>query len=266
MLAFLAWSFVIYIALLAVLYFSQNKFVYFPPTPSDQEQLAGFDDIRVQTRDELELSAYFFPPIGNKPIIIVFHGNASQPSWEVFKFRELMADGYGILLAEYRGYGGNPGRPNEQGLMTDGQAYLDWLGQGAYGQNPLVLFGESLGTGVAVNLAATNKNIAALVLEAPYDSIIAVATHHYKFAVGLRHWMRNKYESDRKIQDVKIPVLFMLAGDDRIVPKALGERLASMANQPKEIAIFEGASHTGIFHHGGQARLKHFLQKYVGQP
>jgi len=154
------------------------------------------------------------------------------------------------MLAEYRGYGGNPGNPTEDGLMSDARAALAYLGgQGVSGQN-LVLYGESLGTGMAVAMAAEaavlGAPVAAVVLEAPYTTIPDVAGAHYPF-LPVRLLMKDHYDSLSRIARVNAPVFVTHGSEDWTVPQSLGRKLFGAAVQPKEAVWVDGAAHNDLF-------------------
>lgn len=252
---------VVYLAFIILLYLNQNKYVFFPPDPSqiDLSLLAKLQIVEIKTADQLNLKAYYVAPKNGKPLLVEFHGNASHPAWEIGKFGTLLAEGYGLLLAEYRGYGGNPGMPSEENFYIDGQAYYDWA---AKEHDKVILYGASIGSGVAVDVAAKNP-VAALILEVPFDKLSDVAAWHYPYIPFLEKLMKNKFDNADKIKSVHAPVLFLLAGQDRIVPVQFGENLAAAANDPKRIQKFQSANHINVYEFNAEKTVYDFLKEQL---
>jgi len=251
---------VFYIALVVLMYVLQRNFLYYPenftPTPA-QSDVPEMEEVRFTTQDGVELFAWVAPPsldtqpsMDTKPWVVLFHGNAGSVGARGFKARVFLDAGYGVMLAEYRGYGGNPGTPSEAGLMHDARAALAYLaGQGVSGQD-LVLYGESLGTGVAVAMAAEAAElghpVAALVLEAPYTTIPDVAAAHYPF-LPVRLLMKDHYDSLSRIALVNAPVFVTHGSEDWTVPQSLGRKLFGAAVQPKDALWVDGDAHNDLF-------------------
>ena len=254
----IAWALGCYAGLLALIFVMQGRLLFMPDTKSyTQEQVGalGYLDITTTTADGLTLHGWYAAPQGDKPTIILFHGNASTWQWRAPDFRPLVADGYGVLLAGYRGYGGNPGMPSEKGLYEDAEAWLK-IPQ----SRKIVLYGESLGTGVAVEMATRHPGISGLILEVPYSSIAEVASFHYPFVLFIDVLLKNKFNSLEKIDRVKTPKLFLLAGEDRVIPQRFGLRLFEKAAEPKKLNIYPAAGHADIRHIGGIDDVKAFLK------
>lgn len=253
-----------YIISITFLYFVQRSLIYFP-NPSVQNPVhynaSDMDVVKAMTDDGLELSAWYKAPQDGKPIIIVFHGNASHMGMSAWKVRGFMDEGYGALLPAYRGYAGNPGKPTEQGLYKDARAWLDWLvNEKQYSQNRIVILGESLGSGVAVEMAAgPYKDIKAVILESPYTSFVDMAKRNYFFVPFVGHLVRDKYKSIDKIKDVKAPLLIVHGQRDIVVPYKLGDRLYDAANEPKAMVDLPMAGHNDLYMHGAGPRIMDFL-------
>lgn len=251
---------VFYIALVVLMYVLQRNFLYYPenftPTPA-QSYVPEMEEVRFTTEDGLELFAWVAPPsldakpsLDSKPWVVLFHGNAGSVGSRGFKARVFLDAGYGVMLAEYRGYGGNPGTPSEAGLMSDARAALAYLaGHGGAGQS-LVLYGESLGTGMAVAMAAEaaerGNPVAAVVLEAPYTTIPDVAAAHYPF-LPVRLLMKDHYDNLSRIARVNAPVFVIHGSDDWTVPQSLGRKLYGAAVQPKDALWVDGDAHNDLF-------------------
>jgi fermentation-respiration switch protein FrsA (DUF1100 family) len=251
-----------YLLMVGMLYFKQRQMMYLPPTMA-QSDLIALKDFQVKgipSTDGITLRSYFKAPQKGKPIIIIFHGNASHAAWQVYKIKSLMVDGYGFLLASYRGYDGNEGKPSEAGLIADGKAIVSYICNN-FPDHPMILWGESLGTGVAVQVAASDADVHAIILEAPYNSMLAVSEHHYPYIPFMRLILKDQFHSDVFIQKVNRPILFLLAEKDKIVPVALGAKLFQAANEPKTKHVFSGVGHTGVFETNGAEIVQKFLEK-----
>lgn len=257
--------FLVYLGFIVLLYFLQNTFVYVPPSLSkvDISRLESFVHQEVEAPDGLKIKGYFKAPEKGMPIILEFHGNGSHPAWEYPKFSRLIEKGYGVFLAEYRGYGGNVGTPNEQNLYKDGEAYIRWLiSNPDLKSSPVILYGSSIGSGVAVDIAAKYPKIKALILEVPFNDLSEVASWHYPYIPFIKYMMKNKFPNEDKIFKVTAPKLFILAGKDNIVPMQYGEKLALAAPEPKEAYILENANHIDVYNQGAMQVVDDFLKKY----
>ena len=222
----------------------QRRLLYFPDrrlTHPAEAGMSGVEELRLMTDDGQMLVAWRLPPRDGHPLISYFHGNGGALVDRVPRFRIFAASGYGFLAVSYRGYGGSTGSPSEAGLMRDGEAAYREARARGYEGDRIVLMGESLGTGVAIALAATHE-AAALVLDSPYSSAVDVAAVHYRM-LPVRWLMFDKFRSDLAIRDVHIPVLFVHGDEDRVIPINLAKRLFERANEPKEFISVAGGGH-----------------------
>jgi hypothetical protein len=207
----------IYVLALCGLAIFQRRLQYFPDrrlvNPA-QAGMSGVEDLRLTIVDGETLVAWVVPAKDGHPLILYFHGNGGALVDRIPRFRALTASGYGLLAISYRGYGGSTGSPTQKGLMDDGEtAYLEARARGHDGDR-IVLLGESLGTGVAIALAATHE-AAALVLDSPYSSAVEVAAAHY--AIFPVNWlMFDRYRSDLAISEVHIPILVVHGDEDDV--------------------------------------------------
>lgn len=251
-----------YLGLLAYLTIYQRSFIYFPS--NIRPDIARFEgvprDFKVLTADSLELTGLYWPPATRQDLtIIFFHGNAQDYGFYLSLARDYTSAGYGFLLAEYRGFGGNSGAPDEQGLYRDARAYISTLNEREkIVFNNMVLMGFSLGSGVAVQMATEYADIRALVLQAFYNAMSEVAKRQYwMFPVD---WvMRDQYRSMDKIEDIKMPV-FMIHGErDSIIPISLAQTLYEAAPQPKVFIRLPEAGHNDLYVHGAKDHTLEFL-------
>ncbi|MEQ8193248.1 MAG: alpha/beta hydrolase [Rhodospirillales bacterium] len=257
----------LYIACAAGLYFFQRHLMYLPHADRPDRAMAGLTDMRevsLQTADGLALLAWYREARANKPTVVFFHGNAGHIGHRGGKARILLDAGLGLLLVEYRGYGGNPGRPGEAGLYQDGRAALSFLAASGLRGRQMVLYGESLGTAVAVRLAGERSEsdpIGALVLEAPFTSIADVAAHHYPIFPA-RYLLKDRFHADRWIGKHAGPLLVLHGLDDNVVPARFGKKLFEAAKEPKEARWIAGAGHNDLLYHGIGREVLGFLRRH----
>jgi uncharacterized protein len=255
-----------YGGIVAVLFLLQRRLLYHPgrfrPMLADLAAL-GVGEVRLATRDGLDLLAWYLPPRVGRPVIAYFHGNGGNIGYRAERLRRFAGEGFGVLLAEYRGYGGNPGAPSESGLFADGEAALDFLAREGIGPDRIVLWGESLGSGVAVYLAA-RRDVAALVLEAPFTSVAAAAQHHYPF-VPAALLMRDRFDSLSRIAAVRAQLLVLHGERDRVVPAPMGKALLAAATAPKEGWFSPEAGHDNLARFGALEAAISFIARRVGR-
>jgi|APDOM4702015159_1054818.scaffolds.fasta_scaffold98839_1 fermentation-respiration switch protein FrsA (DUF1100 family) len=222
----------------------QRRLQYFPDrrlTELAQTDLKDGEDLRLQTDDGETLVAWHFPPTSGRPLILYFHGNGGALIDRVPRFRLFLERGYGLLAVSYRGYGGSTGSPTQAGLMQDGEAAYREARALGYTSDRIILMGASLGTGVAIALAATH-GAAAIVLEAPYLSALDVASAHYPI-FPVKWLMLDHFRSDIAIRHVHIPVLMVHGENDDVVPISSARRLFELANEPKTFVSVPGGNH-----------------------
>ena len=248
-----------YGGLLALMTVFQRALIYFPDpkrTPPAEAGLPQAEEISLTSSDGEKLVAWHVAPHDDKPVVIYFQGNAGASNLRAERFKWLTADGTGLLALSYRGFGGSSGKPSEAGLIRDAQAAYDFAAA-RYGPKRIILFGELLGTGVAIALAA-EREIAALILDAPYPTAADVGAAAYPF-VPVRWLIRDTYRSDRRIGRVKAPILVLHGEQDAIVPIGLGERLFALAPEPKRMVRFPTGGHVDLDDHGAVPVVKEFL-------
>ncbi|MFQ5467532.1 MAG: alpha/beta hydrolase [Kiloniellaceae bacterium] len=245
----IATGLVAYLALTGAVFVVQRALLY--PAGKEPPRIAdagvpGMRQVEVETHDGLSLVHWYRPPASDDaPVVVAFHGNAGHLGDRVPKLRPLLEAGFGVLFVGYRGYGGNPGRPNEADMSADARGLLDWLaGQGIVPART-VLYGESLGTGLAVKMAA-ERPVAAVILESPYTSIASLAQMHYWYLPA--QWLvLDKWESIDRIGAIGAPLLVLHGGRDTTVPLRYGQRLFEAAPEPKEMVVIERAGHVDLF-------------------
>jgi fermentation-respiration switch protein FrsA (DUF1100 family) len=247
-----------YAAVVVFFYLRQGALLY-PASPERatpaQAGLSGFEDVVLDTPDGERVMAWYRAPEPGRAVVLYFHGNGGSLINRAGRARLLTEGGRGLLLASYRGYSGSTGTPTETGLRTDARTAYDWLAQPA-ARERIVLYGESLGTGVAVGLA-TERQVAGIVLDAPFTSAADVAGHHFRF---LPTWLlRDQYRSLERIRDIHVPLLVIHGDQDGVVPFTLGERLYEHANEPKRFLRIPGGDHVSNLEAGGLEAVRTLL-------
>lgn len=268
---FIATIAVAYALLVAAVYVFQRNLLYLPDRSVPDLHEAGVPDMRavsLSTNDGLTLLAWYKEAAPGQPTLVYFSGNAGHIGHRGSKARPYLDAGMGVLLVGYRGYGANPGAPTEEGLYADGRAALDFLAAAGVAPAQTVLYGESIGTGVAVHLAAERAAVAplgAVVLEAPYASIAAVAAKHYPF-LPVRWMVKDRFESVSKIARVKAPVFFFHGEKDGTIPIRTARELFAAAAEPKESLWIAGAHHNDLYDYDAPAAVIAFLRLRFGAP
>lgn len=257
----------LYGAFVGALYLFQRQLMYLPATERADPAangLAEMQAVRLTTDDGLALTGWYRAAAAERPTVVFFQGNAGHIGHRGYKVRPFLDAGFGLLLVGYRGYGGNPGAPSEQGLYADGRAALAFLKDAGVPAKRWVLYGESLGSGVAVQLAhaqAATDPVGAVVLEAPFTSMAAVAQHHYPFVPAL--WLvKDRYESLDKIAAIKAPLLVIHGERDDVVPVTFGRTLFAAAREPKESHWISRGGHNDLHDHGLAAKAIDFLNRH----
>lgn len=233
--------------LLVLLWAGQRRLMYLPSgltLPPAAAGLPSAEPLDVRTPDGLVLGAWFVPAGRPEPAatIIVFNGNAGNRGDRAPLAQALAREGFATVLADYRGYGGNPGHPTEALLIADALALRAAVAtRPSVDPGRLIYFGESLGSGVAVALAAVHPP-AALVLRSPFTSIADVAAHHYWF-LPARRLVWDRFDSYGRRGSVRCPTLIVAGDRDSVVPYALTQRLYEAWPEPKSLVTLRGADH-----------------------
>lgn len=246
----------LFISVLAVLlsvilmYIFQRHLIYYPS--SDRARLNDYhvkdmQVITLHTQDGLVLTSWYRPAKENHATLLYLHGNAGNIGGRMSLGREFMDEGLGLLLLEYRGYGGNMGHPTEQGLYEDGRTAMRFLQQQGIKNEAIALYGESLGSGVATKLAIEYP-VCAVVLQSPYTSLTDMARFYYPFML-LKPW--DRFDSLQRIQSIKAPILILHGTKDTVVPYSQGLALFHQAHEPKKMLSFEHEGHNGIWNAPG---------------
>ncbi len=223
-----------YFFLLVFLYFYQRNLMYHPDENNyyNDKLSVNIEKIKVPTQDGLDLLGWFHEKdIKKYKTILYFHGNAGSLENRIHKLNHFRDMNVNFLIIAWRGFSGNQGKPSEAGLYKDGESAIKWLLKKGVKERNIVIYGESLGTGVATHLSQ-NKKFAGVILETPFTSMIDAARKFYPYIpVGLL--LKDKFENKNKIKNIKSPILIMHGAKDQIVPFEMGKKMFEIANEPK---------------------------------
>ncbi len=261
-----------YLALVLLIYTFQRTLMYAPsrevlPVPTEAG-VPELQSVEHKTSDGLTLTSWYSnssPKTGKT--IVYFHGNAGDIADRAFKARQFLDAGYGVFLLGYRGFAANKGTPTEEGLYRDARSALSFLKSQGVAPVDIVLYGESLGGAIAVQMAlelaserqgAESEPVRGVVLESTFTSMGSIAAVHYPW-LPAGYLVKDKYDSIRKIDLIRSPLYIMHGGRDRTVPQAHGKRLFALAREPKEANWISGAHHNDVYEHGAGKRLIDWL-------
>ncbi len=245
----------LYAAAVAYMYFGQRGFLYHPSSkPADAAILraAGYAPFAVPSTDGLTLTAWRRGGDADKPTIVLFHGNAGDASHRIGIAEQAARHGYGVVLATYRGFGGNPGRPSEDGLYADARATLDAAGPG-----PFVLWGESLGTGVATKMA-NERRVLGVILQSPYISVAERAGEMFAW-LPARRLVTDRFDSASRIATIGAPLMVVHGARDTLIPIAHGRAIFDAAKPPKTFVELPDCGHGDMAGLVFEAGLVEFL-------
>ena len=233
----------IYLLANCTLYSVQRSLVFQTWNSGDPggAEAAGMTAVKTAAADGIAVTHWYAAPRDALPVILLFHGNGGtvadlEPWAAAFHSR-----GWGVVLADYRGYSGNPGEPSEIGVYADARAILAWLRQQGVDDRRLVILGWSLGSGVAVQMALEHHP-AALVLFAPYTSLVDVAAAEYP-VFPVRSLMSDRFDSMSKITGIGAPLMIVHGEADDVIPAAMGRSLLAHADEPKRGVFLPGVGH-----------------------
>lgn len=255
---------IFYICFVAALYFLQAYLIFAPymlsaPKLEETPLKDIAQSITVRAADEKEITSWIIPPQNEKqPIIVFFHGNAIHALYGFERALTFAEAGHGFVLAEYRGFGGNKGVPDERAIYEDSRRLIHEIKE-SYPDTPLILYGESIGSGVATQLA-TEFEIKALILEAPFTSVTDVARKHYPF-VPVKYLLKHRFENLSKIKNINAPLLIIHGQTDNIIPITHGQTLYEQAHDPKEFKVIESAGHNDLLLHKSTEIALSFISK-----
>jgi fermentation-respiration switch protein FrsA (DUF1100 family) len=235
----------IYALVVLSTYYLQSALLYFPDTNRVTPQSVGLTEVverELVTADGERVIAWHGAARPGQPTILYFHGNGGSLGARSERIRKYLARGYGVFMMTYRGYGGSTGRPSERANVADAKLAYDTLVALGVGADRIILYGESVGSGIAVQVAA-EKHSAGLILDAPYTSIVDVAELHYPY-LPARWLMTDRYETVRYMDRVTVPLLVIHGEADDVIPVEMGRAVYATARGPKELITLPGAGHS----------------------
>jgi fermentation-respiration switch protein FrsA (DUF1100 family) len=246
-----------YIFIVALMYIFQRNFLYYPfgkilIIPED------FQEVNLKTLDNTSIYGWYSPPQKGQKTILYFHGNAGNLMGRSDRF-EKFATQYGVMAISYRGYAKSKGEPSQDGFFQDADSAFEFLKSKNISSKDIILFGESIGSAVAVNLASKH-DFGALILEAPFSSILSMAQKSYWF-LPVSLILKDRFEVDKIAPEVTAPVLVMHAKKDYIVPFEEGEKLYSLFNSRKKLIAIDGDFHIALTGDYLMKQILEFLQE-----
>jgi uncharacterized protein len=256
----------VYVGFALLIVWREPNFIYYPSREIDltPEKLGlRFEDVWLTTTDGVRINGWFVPASTNASLTVLFcHGNAGNISDRFEKLAILHNLGVDVFMFDYRGYGRSEGRPNEQGTYRDAQAAYDYLIKNLNREpQTIVVYGESLGAAIAVDLA-TKVPVGGVIIEEPFTSAGDVGQKMFPF-LPVRWLVRNKYDTLSKIAGINAPLLILHSRDDEFFPMSHAERLLTAARQPKRLVELRGGHNDAFLVSSGRYRAA--LKEFVSQ-
>jgi uncharacterized protein len=242
-------------AIIAAAYFGQRRLMYFPDRTRTAPAAVGLPTVtehEIKAPDGTYVIAWHARAKPDQPTLLYFHGNAQSLAARQPRIARAIAEGWGMMMMTYRGFGGSTGSPTEADTIADAERTLQFLLAGGVRVSDIILYGESLGTGVAVQVAARHPNLRGLILDAPYTSAVDVGKHRFPF-LPVAWGMADRFETKRYIRDVRVPVLILHGARDGIIPVEMGREIARLANDPKRYVEFPNGGHIDLYVNGNDA-------------
>ena len=251
-----------YIGITIFIYFYQRNLLYHPSENNylNDKITFEYEELFINTDDNISLKSWFIKKDLSKfKTILFFHGNAGNLLNRVHKLNELNKLNVNILLISWRSFSGNKGKPSEKNFYHDGNRVVEWLNDQGINKNDIILYGESLGTGVATELASKNK-FAGVILESPFTSIADSAKIYYPY-LPVNLLLKDRYDSKNKIKKINSPILIMHGKKDNIVPQKMGLELFENANNPKFSYFPDNDDHMMEYNDELLFKIKNFINK-----
>jgi hypothetical protein len=244
----------VYALVAGAAYFGQRRLMYFPDrariAPS-QVGLANVEERLLRTPDGARIVVWYGKAKPGQPTLLYFHGNGGGLADRAPRIERFMAEGWGVYMMAYRSYSGSTGTPTETANVADARLAHGALVHEGVDPKSIILYGESLGSGVAARIA-TERPVGGLILDAPYTSIVELASQVYPY-LPVRRLLLDRYETDKVIAQVKVPVLILHGERDGVIPVAMGRALAALANEPKRLVTFPKGGHSDLYIDGNEA-------------
>tara|TARA_B100000029_G_scaffold241104_1_gene238344 strand:- start:1460 stop:2260 length:801 start_codon:yes stop_codon:yes gene_type:complete len=239
----------IYVIIGTILFFFQRKILFnvsgIPKKPKEYN-LNRVMEVSIHTSDNLDLLAWYHEPLKDKPILIYFHGNSFDIGERAYRIKRYTDHGFGVLLLAWRGYSGNSGKPSEKNLYIDGESAIQWVKKKLnYNTDQIIIYGESLGSAVAVEMG-TKYKFKSIILEAPFTSITEIAQKRY-FLYPVKSLILDKFDNFSKIDKIKSPLFIISGKKDEIVPHSHSQKLYMKAKEPKKNLFIDEAMHNNLY-------------------
>ena len=251
-----------YFIIILFVYFYQRNLLYHPSENNylNDKITFNYEEIFIETDKNINLKSWFIKKDLNKfKTILIFHGNAGNLFNRVYKLNELNKLDVNILLISWRGFSGNKGKPTEKNLYHDAEKAVKWLNSQGIDNKDIILYGESLGTGVATELASKN-NYGGIILESPFTSMVDTAKIYYPY-LPVNLLLKDRFNSKSKIKDITTPILIMHGKMDNIVPQKMGLKLFDNANNPKYSYFPKKDNHMMEYNDQLLNKIKLFISK-----
>lgn len=256
----------LYAAAVAIMYFAQRSFLYFPDpervTPASVG-LPSVKEVLIAAPDGETVIAWYGKAARGKPTLLYFHGNGGSLAVRSERFRYFLDAGIGVFMMSYRGYSGSTGAPTEAANVADAKRAYEALRAEGVGAEEIILYGESLGSGVAAQVAA-EKPVRGVILDSPFTSIVDRAAQLYPW-LPVRHLLEDRYDTRRYLGRIQAPLLILHGERDTIVPVEMGREVFALANEPKELAIFPEAGHNDLYLNGAFERVNAWIDRLMAR-
>jgi fermentation-respiration switch protein FrsA (DUF1100 family) len=256
---------VAYLLLVIAAYYVQRRLMYFPDTARVTPASIGLANVTervLETPDGERVIAWYAPARPGQPTILYFHGNGGSLEARSERVRKYVGRDHGMFMMTYRGYGGSTGVPSERANVADAKLAYDTLVNEGVRGGDIIVYGESLGSGVAVQVAA-EREVGGLILDAPYTSTVDVAELAYPY-LPARWLMTDRYETLRHLRELKAPLLVVHGEKDTIIPIAMGRRVHAAASGPAEIVTFPQAGHSDHHLYGSYDAIYAWIDRLRG--
>ncbi len=246
-----------------LLYIFQRRIIFNTsgkPNSPDLYDLDFTKEIYIKTKDKISLLAWFYEGEKGKPLLVYFHGNSFDIGERAYRIKRYNDAGFSTLIVSWRGFSGNKGIPTEKNLYIDGKATINWILKNTkFKTQDIINYGESLGSGVAVELNL-KYNFLCTVLEAPFSSIADVAKKRYKiYPTDLL--VKDKFNNLSKIDQIKSPLLIISGVKDEVVPHYQSKLLFTKAKKPKKSVFIDEAMHNNLYDFGIEKQIINYTLK-----
>ncbi len=249
MIKYIISAFFIYILIGLILFLFQRKILFNisgKPNKPEDYGLNKIKEIKIQTSDGIDLLTWYSRPRQNQPLLVYFHGNSFDIGERAYRIKRYINKGWGVLLISWRGYSGNLGKPTEKNLYIDGESAIRWITDKLnYDYQNLIIYGESLGCAVAIELG-TRYKFKSIILESPFTSIPEIAQIRYKI-YPVKYFVLDKFDNYSKIDKILSPLLIISGKKDEVIPHSHSNRLFLKAHNPKNNLFIDEAMHNNLY-------------------